>query len=512
MKRKSLMIPFCPNGWGRGKKSVLWSFAIGALFLASCQQGFENNELFKSDVSNSQLESPKQENISFSRVFNADGTQSVKVSWPVVSGASGYECIAKIVNDPTNPEEVYNDVVDGVSFSFPRERDKHYEVSIRAIGNTSLNNKDAETAVFASLSTYVQPIQIESGDIASSIKSIMDKFGDPEYIFELEAGGNYILNTELDFASSMVTLTSDETNRPLITVGLDGVIRTSTSLTVENILFDCTSINDKNGVVELSANPSASLSAEAQGIICGKSNNFADCYVTQNPIIIQGCAFKNVKCCLFAVGPCSWGVGDVRVIDCVVQLDNDGTHWGDGSVICGYSNAFKAPSGNQFWYGGIKNITMKNNTIYNLQSNGKNRLIRFNNKDLDRVFPTAEGSAIITDNTFYRVYDNKEFGNNTPSNAAYTITFNNNICYDTWRLQKFIQGGCTKNINMATNTIWGIKNSVDNTDKTKYATEEDAAFVGPIDQPLDFTQPNFGVNFKATGTISSTVGDPRWLK
>ena len=32
-----------------------------------------------------------------------------------------------------------------------------------------------------------------------------------------------------------------------------------------------------------------------------------------------------------------------------------------------------------------------------------------------------------------------------------------------------------------------------------------------IFKAMDLTQPNGGVNFTATGTISSTIGDPRWL-
>ena len=106
--------------------------------------------------------------------------------------------------------------------------------------------------------------------------------------------------------------------------------------------------------------------------------------------------------------------------------------------------------------------------------------------------------------------NDKEFGNNTPNRNEYTITFNNNICYDVFRLQKFIQSNCTKNVDMTTNTIWGVKNPADDTDKSKYAPEEDPQFVGPTDQPWDLSKADGGVNFKATGVISSTIGDPRW--
>ena len=61
------------------------------------------------------------------------------------------------------------------------------------------------------------------------------------------------------------------------------------------------------------------------------------------------------------------------------------------------------------------------------------------------------------------------------------------------------------------NTVWGIGQSVDGTDKGKLATEEDAGIdEAETKKELDFTQPNFDLNFKATGAISSTIGDPRW--
>ena len=58
----------------------------------------------------------------------------------------------------------------------------------------------------------------------------------------------------------------------------------------------------------------------------------------------------------------------------VVQMRNDGKKNSNGAIICGFSNGFKAPSGGQFWYGGIKSITIKNSTIYNIESNSKNRM------------------------------------------------------------------------------------------------------------------------------------------
>ena len=72
-------------------------------------------------------------------------------------------------------------------------------------------------------------------------------------------------------------------------------------------------------------------------------------------------------------------------------------------------------------------------------------------------------------------------------------------------------------VDITTNTIWGLKNSVDATDKTRCATEENAFGYTTVDElnaslkELDLTKENGGVNFKASAPISSTIGDPRWF-
>lgn len=486
--------------------------AVGAMFFGSCAtDGFDENEKFDNGVSGVKLESP--ESLTLKTVAASDGSDKLQVSWDVVYGAGGYECKAYNVDDPANPQIVESDTIDGTSFQFKIAEDTNYKVSVRTLGKASQNNTEADNATEQSYSTLVPATTIPAGsDIAEFIKANMQE-STTEQAFELEAGGSYTCNDEVDFQGNKMTLRGNKINHALVTMGEKGVIRTSAQLKVKFINFDCTAVTNKGGIVEMSVTPPASCSAEAQGISAGVNadQSSADCYILQDPIIISECAFKNVPSCLFAVGNCSWGIADVRVLNSVVQLNNDGSKFSNGAVICGYSSGFAAPSGGQFWYGGIKSITVKESTIYNIASNGKNRFIRFNNNTLERVFPTASGSCTFMDNTFIRVMDNKEFGNNTPNKNTYVINFDNNIFYDTWRIQKFFQGNCNVTWHQDQNTIWGIKNAVDATDKSKWATEEDAGFdEAETKKELDFTQPNFGVNFTPTGAISSKIGDPRW--
>lgn len=127
------------------------------------------------------------------------------------------------------------------------------------------------------------------------------------------------------------------------------------------------------------------------------------------------------------------------------------------------------------------------------------------------MFPVKAGSFTIENSTLSMVMTGKDFANNMPQHDEYVIRMANSIFYDTYRLQKINKGGCVLDFDKSTNAIRGITNPVDNTDKEKYATVvDDLGFVGPFDQALDFDKPNYGINFKATGSVSSTIGDPRW--
>lgn len=478
--------------------------AVAAALLAvSCAQGFDDNETWKSEVTGAQLESPALTDANFATKVNADGSESVQVSWDVIPGAGGYECSAAIVDDPTNPVVIFDGVVDSPSFSFEKLEDTKYEVSVRTLGNEKFDNKEAAAATNVAYSTLVPAQRIPAGEdiVAFVTANILDQ--DKEQAFELEAGASYEINAPLDFGNHLVTFRGDKLNRPTVKFGLDGVIRTQAGLKIKFIKFDCDEMASK-GVIECSDEVDPSLSAVNLGI---GTNNV---YILKDPVVIQNCVFRQVRRCLFYTGIHSYGIEDIRVMDCIVQLDNDGTSFGDAAVFCTYSSQSLSPTGSANWAGAIRNITVKNSTLYNIKDNSKNRMVRFLSNQLSRVFDSQYGGATFENCTISKIMSNKEFGNNTPNRKEYTITFNNNICYDCFRLQKFIQGNCTKNVNQASNTIWGVKNSVDSTDKSKYATEEDPEFVGPIDQPWDLSQEDGGVNFKANGAISSTIGDPRW--
>ena len=118
------------------------SLFLASLAMGSCADGFDSNESFTSSVTDSQLESPVLDTSKFTTKVNSDGSESIQVSWNVVHGAGGYECVVKIVDDPANPQEIYNQKIDGTSFLFDKLEDTKYEVSVKTLGNEKYNNKE----------------------------------------------------------------------------------------------------------------------------------------------------------------------------------------------------------------------------------------------------------------------------------------------------------------------------------------------------------------------------------
>jgi hypothetical protein len=156
---------------------------------------------------------------------------------------------------------------------------------------------------------------------------------------------------------------------------------------------------------------------------------------------------------------------------------------------------------------------INNSTIYSrVVPGGSSYFARWNNPDVAKVFGSYEGGYFrIMNSTICRMMAKKDFANNIPKNSAYEYGLENCVFYDVYRLQK-LKYGATNTTKKETNTTWGVSKSVDGTDKKEFATEENPGFTDEnLNAILDFSQPNGGVNFKATGTLSSTIGDPRWL-
>ena len=393
--------------------------------------------------------------------------------------------------------------------TFKKREDTKYEVSIKALGNEKMNNKEAEMPTLYTYSTLVPAQAIPVGqEIGEYINSHLIP-SDAEQGFELEAGQTYYLNTLIDFGLNTVTFRGDKVNRPIVIVGKEGGIMTQGGLKLKFINFDCTEMTTEIGLLGLGKNPDSSLSTEALGYKAAGANQ--DGYVINNPVIIQECMIKNLKNSLLYGNKKPWSLRDFRVVDCIVQLNNSGSN----SIL----NLYGANPTN----GLIKNLTVRNSTFVNIVKNSSGYFIRYansSNAQPKKIFGDNDNSMNLTfeSNTLCKTMSNKDFGNNMPNTNTITTILKNNIFYDVFRVYQHAntQGPRT----FLNNTIWGVDGGTPNSNDTggrkdsngnPIATEENPGFTEPFSE-LNLDLPNGGLSLKPTGTISSTIGDPRWLE
>ena len=509
MKRNYLFL------WGNtqiGKGILSFCLCVFLIGITSCSEGFDDNERFSGGVTGVTLESPTLDESCFATLVNSDGTESVKVTWPVVYGAGGYVFSVNNVNDPSNSIVVVSDsIIDGCSGIFSRLEDTRYEVSVKSLANEKLDNKEATSATVYAYSTLLPAKTIPEGqEIAKYIEENIDKNADGEQGFELLAGKTYHLNGTLNFGLKTVTFRGDKVNRPTVILGPDGEIETQAGLKLKFINFDCTQ-STKEAFLNLSANPSEEISIETLGY--KKDGADRDGYVINNPIIIQECNLKNLNKSLLYGNKKAWSLRDFRIVDCIMQLNNE------KSTFIRLDDA--SPNN-----GLIKSLTVKNNTFYNLLKNSSGYFIRYtnaSNAQPRKVFGNSGNSASFTIeyNTFSHVMSNKDLANNMPTVNTFTINLQYNIFYDVFRLYQMLVNNTKKNT--AGNTIFGVWGGTPNGNDTggrkddngnPYATLEDPEFVGPFEVEFDLTKANGGVNFTPRGSIAvdNKAGDPRWYE
>ena len=186
-------------------------FGAVALFMASCAvDGFDNDEQFASDVTNAQLESPAEDDITVTS--SADG-KSQTISWPVVQGAGGY-----LVSfyDEGNPDEyiVTDSIVDGCSITLKRDEDVNYVFVIQTLGDAAKNNTSAEEATNKKFTTFTPTyMTIPAGSDLNewfAANPVPEEAITEMLNYDLEAGGEYTVSGLLDFEIYKVCLRTND--------------------------------------------------------------------------------------------------------------------------------------------------------------------------------------------------------------------------------------------------------------------------------------------------------------
>ena len=472
-------------------------------------------------------------------------TATLTVEWGYVANATAYLVnVVKTAQVTETGIEEANEAV-GNFTDYQTDRTKvefniayggEYKITVASVGDgKEYTNSDAAEAEYF---WYVAPTTVAAGDLATTLPALLAEAEGEEVTFALVAGEEYTLNAPVDFGAYRVTVKSmanvgtaeepvivENGEHAVVVLGEAGVLRHGNALTVKNISFDCTNQNlNSAGVAGEAQYSKAYAPIEGSHITPenGTPTNGGHPAYVLTSVTMDGCYFKNVKAALYSVGgQVAWALNTLTVNNCVVQCANDGSTSGDVSIIDFYCYGYY--EGELGRYVGVKDINITNSTIFNTEKNTKNnRFIRFtNNGVLKDMYGSNEAKVVFNNNTLSNVFAWKEFGNNTPNDAAYEQTFTNNIVVDCFRLSKYFQGNCTKTI--ANNIGWWTGTYADNEgENSEGEMPQDAGIfsdenTSAIKNPnltglgvLDFAaEDGLGIKVSASGAAAGQ-GDPRW--
>lgn len=396
-------------------KTCLLAVASSALLFTSCAQDGFDEESFESSVRNTQLLSPSESDISISPTVDKALTI---IAWKVVNGASSYDCKVYNVSGET-PVLLLDSIVDGTSFTIPRESDQFYELSIKTLGNTRLGNSDAEAPTVKLFNSFIESMcTIESGvDLYTFFKpyfmpeegeeSIIPADAPEELCFDLVAGGSYTISNKIDFGGYKVILRclDKSGNRPTITITTHvttqdvegnpvevktvGSICTSAPLTLQNLKLDYSAVpaDTKNpSAIYLSENPDESIKGKI-----GSQTSYYN--ITDGAIYIAKCDFINVPGMLFYDNNKSYCVETMIIENSRIQFNVSGQTANLGFIY--------TPGGF------IKDLTIRNSTMWNTGEGNLQYFVRYNNSGrLDRAGynrETQTQSVNIVSSTFYNL-------------------------------------------------------------------------------------------------------------
>lgn len=480
----------------KGKTLALAALAACAMVMTSCDDVYDGDETWRSDVTNTTLVSPDVSTITVTP--STDGSQ-MTIAWPVVHGAGGYEVTLLDVTDDQNPvvvDSINAKKVDGCDITATRTEDTNYSVSVKALGSSKFNNKDAEAASVKTFTT-AQPAfgTIPAGSdltewfAANPIPA--DSVG-MLLCYDLEPGGEYTMSGDVDFYNHRVALrTLSKSNNAKIKLTGNARLQTSAGLELKNLTFDCAASADP--VIELSETPDESIKG---------ATGTGDYYNIMSPVTINSCRFEGVNNNLVYDGDTKYCVGTMLITNSVVHLTSSSTTNIKGNAVIYFKSGF------------VNDLTVQNSTFWNTGDADAKYFVQYNNSGrCDRAGYTTN-SISFKNSTFYNVAKTGQWGNYSgfAGRATSVWTMTNNIFVDCGNKQiarRFLGGrGNQASATFANNTYMfngefeSESGSVESYDKSGTAIEQDPGFKDPANG--DFT-------VSGSTQIERQTGDPRWL-
>jgi len=468
---------------------------VVSFFLASCaQDGYDDDERFVLDTWNTKMVTPASDVITITS--NATGDKQT-IAWPLVKGAGGFEMKLEDITDPSAISVIYEGVVDGCSKLVSREDDTKYKLTLRALGNQSYGNTDADNTTTLEYSTFIESYdEIPVGDIAEYFDKnpLPAELADEEIVYDLVPGGEYTLSKTVDFGSYKVMLRGlSKTNRAKLELADGAYFSITAGLRLRAMEIDM-SATDK-ALITGSATPDENIK--------GKTGT-GDYYNITDPVAIQNCIVDGVKGNFIYDNNIKYCFKDLVIDNCDVHLTLSSTTNVNGSAVIYFKAGF------------ANDLTIQNSTFWNTGDSDSKYFVQYNNSGRATRAGYTTNSVNFIHNTFYNVVKSTadgqfcNYGGFSGQGKISCFSVTSNIFVDCGRGQiaRRILGGRTPNtyekVLFGDNTYWhdGADNSKNESSYDNgYILTTDPAFVNAAQG--DFTP-------QGAEQIQKQTGDPRW--
>lgn len=450
---------------------------------ASCAQDGFDEESFSTPVKNTTLESPKSEEIDVKT--SPDGSLWI-LSWPLVKGAEGFLCTVK---DVTNPDEhvvvIADSLVDGCTLNFARSEDSNYTLSIRTIANKKAGNTDATETTEKKFSSFTPSWkEVPNGtDLATWLaENPLPAETTEEICIDLVAGGQYTLNSNIDFGSTRVTLRSTAPAKPAsIKVSGEASFVIDEGFVLKNLIIDAA--EGTNDLIVGNTTP--------KEVNISPSNNY---YRIENPIYLSNVKISGLKKRLLYDNKVKYCYKTVLIDNCVIE-----------TCPAEAIQLIQMPSGF------INDLKISNSTIWNSGEVSQNYVVQYSNSGrCDRAGYTSN-SITLTYCSFYNLAKTGQWGNYSGFAGRNTSYFNMSYCIfvdcGNNAVPRRFTSGSNNNANKSfVNNTWFF-NGADEDPGTWDPTQQQV-----LGDPM-FADPAHG-DFHYSGTAQKALlmGDPRWLE
>ena len=298
--------------------------------------------------------------------------------------------------------------------------------------------------------------------------------------YDVDAAVNVPLGTQLVIDGAGHTLTLGESTNFVI----------NDNITLKDVKIDATALTSP--LIALTATPAEGTKKNQDVYTDAAATDFN----LLNAVTVENVMVKNLKAEFISNSGIEWALENFTLTKSIIQLDATGKNF----------IAFHSAANNK---SAIKNITISENTIYNINETSNAYFIRYANaSNAAKAFGTNNGTSTfdykLTKNTIINTFKAQNFGNNTPNNGKVTMEVTQNIFADVKNISKFVQGNCTKTVEK--NVGWGEGQEASISDAVS------AVFTVPT-AALDLTAENGGIDLKAgASTLAAKyeAGDPRW--